>query len=329
VAGCLVRGGDGLVSTPRREPILELDSLPFPAWDLIDMPAYWNYPRLGVIAAQREYMLMLTSRGCPFDCAYCHHNMGRLYRPRGAENVVEEIELLRRDHGVGEIVIADDSFNLIRERVHRICELILQRGLKVALTFPTGIRGDLLDDETLQLLRRAGTYRIMFAVETATPRLQKLINKNVDFPKLERAMHTARRLGMLLHGAVMLGLPTETEQEMRDTIRYIRRSPLHTIGLYRATPYKGCELYETARRMGLVLPEKQHTMSLWESGVNLSAAPLQTVNRLSRRAYFQFYGNPARMLGLLWRLPNKRSMLPLLARLFFKNIRGYRSRAAA
>ena len=324
VPGCWFRDGGGVRAAPPRPPIRDLDSLPFPAWDLADLPAYWRFPRIGVIAARREYMIVCTARGCPFRCAYCHHHMGRVWRPRGADNVVEELRRLARGHGVGEIVIVDDTFNLDRERVLAICDGIRRAGLRLALTFPTGIRGDLLDDRALEALAGAGTYRMMFSIETASERLQKMIRRDTDFPAMERAMRKAASLGMLLHGAIMLGLPTETEPEMRRTMRYVLDSPLHTVGVYRAAPYPGTDLAQIAREHGVRVPDVEPTLSLWEAGVNLSAEPLETVNRVSRLIYVRFYGDPRRLIALIVRLPNRLRMVPLLVGFFFRNLRRYR-----
>ena len=155
--------------------INDLDSLPLPAWDLIDMEAYNSLPRQGFIYKQRNYFSVFSSRGCPYDCIYCHNVFGKRFRGRSAESVLNEIGELIARYGVREIHFIDDIFNFQRDRAEAIFQGIIDNGWDLAIAFPNGIRADLLDADFISLMKRAGTYKVSVAIESGTSRLQKLM----------------------------------------------------------------------------------------------------------------------------------------------------------
>jgi radical SAM superfamily enzyme YgiQ (UPF0313 family) len=318
VDGIVHRAGGEPTWTPARPVAGDPDTIPYPAWDLIDLDVYGRLPRIGMIYAHPRYMMMETARACPFDCAWCHKTAGRQHRMHSAEYVVGEFEELVGRHGVGEVTIIDDMFNFSIDRVNAIFEGLLRQGIRVPIAVVNGLRADLLPDETLALMRRAGVYRVMFAIETATPRLQKLMRKNLGLDKARHAIDTAHRLGFLIHGNFIIGLPDETEAEVTATVDFAVQSKMDTIGLYRATPYKNCDLYEIALAQGIDLPSGEHIFSFWESDINLSRAPLAFLKHAKKSAYWRTYLHPRRLFHLLWKLPNKRKMVPFLFLFFLR-----------
>jgi len=318
VPGIVYRRDGEIRRTTPRPPAPDPDVIPYPAWELIDLDAYGRLPRIGMIYAHRRYMIMETARACPFNCAWCHKTAGREHRMHRPDYVIGEFEELIRRHRIGEVTIIDDMFNFDIARVNAIFEGLLQRGLTLPIAVVNGLRADLLPDETLVLMRRAGVYRVMFAIETATARMQKLNRKNLNLDKARHAIETASRLGFLIHGNFIIGLPDETEAEARATVDFAVRSKMDTIGIYRAIPYKNCDLYQIARQQGVVLPEGEATFSFWDASVNISRVPLATLNRLKKLAYRQAYRRPGRVWRLLRRLPNKPHLIPYLFYFFLR-----------
>ena len=310
----LWRREDGGVRANEPAPFIEdLDSLPFPAFDLIDRDAYWRIPRCGVIYWRRRYAAIITSRGCPYHCGYCHSLFGRKWRARSAENVVAEMERWVREYGVGEFVFMDDMFNWSAERVEHVAQLILERGLNVSLHFPIGLRGDIMTERGVTLLTQAGLHRCMYAVETASERLQILIRKNNKLDRLRHIIEFTRRQGVMVHGAFMLGFPTETEDEARATVDWAARSALHTAAFYRVIPFRGTLLAELAAQAGREPPAELPAYEFHRAAaVNVSAMPDAALTRLRRKAYRRFYLSPRRLWGILRALPNRRTLLPLL-----------------
>lgn len=320
VPGLAFRRDGRIERSAPRELQPHLDRFPYPAWDLIDLDAYGRLPRIGVIGKRRRYMAVETARGCPFSCAWCHHSMGDKFRARSADNVVEMFARLRRDFQVADLMIIDDLFNFRPERVEEILTGVLERDLRLDLAIPNGLRADFLDDRLLRLMRDAGVYRIMIAVETASPRLQKDMGKHLDLEKARRVIAKATELGISVHGNFMIGLPTETEPEMRATIRFAARSRLDTFGLYRATPFKGTTLYEMAKKSGVILPDGETAYSFWDTHLNVSPIPLEVLNRARRWSYPYFYLRPGRLWRLLRRFAGRPRLLLFLTMFFFKKL---------
>jgi len=317
--GCLGvswRRASAIVHEPDRPPPADLDAMPFPAWDLVDHAKYHTVPRGGVIYAHKEFATMFSSRACPWRCTYCHNSYGKAFRERSAENVLAEMELLITRHGVKEFVFMDDIFNFRAERAKKIARGILANDWKIRLTFPNGFRGDILDEELVDLLVEAGMYRCMVAIESAVPRIQKVMKKNLKIERTARIVDYLAAKGVLVHGAFMLGFPSETEAEMQRTIDWAAASSFHTAAFFRVIPFKGTELFKEVEEAGYELPSDWSAYEPYQSDINLSAVPEDTIFRLRKRAYRRFYLNPRRLWRLFKLIPNKSNMLPFLALLF-------------
>ena len=310
---------NGEVVTNGPQPYHEdLDRLPFPAYDLVPLEVYHRLPRVGVIFARRRYATMISSRGCPYRCAYCHGMHGRKNRVRSPENVVAEIRELKERYRIEEIVFVEDMFNLQPERTREIARRIIDEGLDIRMSFPIGLRGDIMEEQTVRLLRDAGMYRCMYAVETASPRIQKLIRKNLHVDKVLDIIERTARLGVLTHGAFMLGFPSETEEEARKTVDTAVASSLHTAAFYRVVPFKGTYLHELAGREGVHVPEDYDTFEFHKTKLNVSRMDDATLDRMKKTAYRRFYLSPRRFWRTWHLLPNKGVLLPELVRTFLR-----------
>jgi len=311
------RREDGeVVRNEDRPPPTDLDELPFPAWDLVPHEKYHTVPRGGVIYAHKEFATMFSSRACPWRCTYCHNSYGKTFRERSAEHVLAEIDLLVRDYGIREIVFMADIFNFPPDRAKRIAQSLIDRDYGLKLTFPNGFRGDILDEELVVLLKRAGMYRCMIAVESAVPRIQKVMKKNLKIEKVRKIVEFTARQGVMVHGAFMLGFPTETEDEMEATIRWAADSHFHTAAFFRVIPFKGTELFQQVEHAGFELPTDWSAYEPYQTDINLSEVGEGTIFKLRKKAYRRFYWNPARLWRLFKLIPNKSNMLPFLTLLF-------------
>lgn len=327
IPGIAYRNRDKIVLTPRREYIKDLNNLPFPSWNLIDCKSYSklsNMPMNTMIAGKR-YMAILTSRGCPYQCTYCHNIFGKNFRKRSAENVMKEILELYHNYNIDEFQIFDDIFNLDVERAKKICELIISSGIKIKIAFPNGIRGDIIDGELLTKLKLAGAYSITFALESASPRIQKLIKKNIDISKLNKLIESADRQKLFTRCFFMLGFPTETVEEIKETINFACESKLLTAGFFIVWPQRNTELFEQVNKL-----YPNFKMNFQESNYLLlpnlhyekEVAKLPLV-KLQILAYIKFLSSPVRAFKVWLRIPRK---IFLLRNLIF-NIRaiGYNS----
>ncbi|MGC8838384.1 MAG: B12-binding domain-containing radical SAM protein [Anaerolineae bacterium] len=305
ILGITFRDGEGSVhSTPDRPTIADLDSLPWPAWGLFQLDRYTNLqPTLDHVEG---YSLpILTSRGCPYRCTYCSQIMERRWRMRSAENVVAEWRWLVREVGAAEIGVLDDSFNIRRDRVLRICDLLIQEGLNhIPWIMINGIRANLADEELLGRMRQAGCIRTAFGVESGNQEiLDSIIHKQLTLDQVRAAFRAAKKVGMETIGFFIIGMPGETEETMEDTIRFaIELDPL-VANFSMATPFPGTELYEIVKREGTILAKDWDDFLFFEGKARfeMPGLPAELVERKWREAYRRFYMRPKRILRTLTR----------------------------
>lgn len=307
VAGIGYRDGDAVRLTVPREPIKDLDALPLPAYDLVPVDRYKHFSRMSKFGC-RDYGVLFTSRGCPYACVYCHNIFGKAFRTRSPENVFAEIRTLRTHYGLREFEVLDDAFNLDRSRMQRICEMIIASGMDITLTFPNGVRADLLDEESIIKLRQAGTRFMSIAVETASPRLQKLIGKNLNLPKVRRNMELALKHGIFCQGFFMLGFPSETEEELRGTIDFALESDLHAAHFFTVNAFDGTPLAEWARRIGKPTKTDFARSYLTRDFENLTDIRTEKFNRMRSQALRRFWLSPRRVYRIVRDYPSKQNL---------------------
>lgn len=310
IDGLAWRDNGSVRIAPRQRYVQDLDAMPFPAWDLIDIPRYRDFDRMSRCGSH-DYMPIFTTRACPFQCLYCHHMFGKGFRTRSPESVVAEIRMLYEEHNVREFEIIDDIFNCDLPRAKQIFDMIVESGLNIRFTFPNGIRGDNADEEFFIKARRAGAVFMAFAVETAMPRLQKMLLKNINLEKIRHNISLARKHGIFCLGFFMLGFPTETREELQATVDFAVNSDLHAAHLFMVNPYKGTELAKLAERMGKRVPNKFDNNYLTPGFTNLTDLPDKDLDQIRRRGLVRFWLKPSRVWAIIRDYPCK-SQLPYL-----------------
>jgi radical SAM superfamily enzyme YgiQ (UPF0313 family) len=307
--GLSYRAEDGFYIATGTDAVRDLDALPFPAWDLVDFDLYARRPTQMAMLKGRRYAPIFTSRGCPYKCNYCHDLFGKRFFHRSPENVLEEIEVLRDRYGVDEIEIVDDVFNLHKPRLKKIMGEASRRwGGELHFCFPNGVRADIMDASVLEAMRAGGTYAMAIAVETVTPRLQVMIDKNLDVEKAGWTIDYADGLGIMVAGFFMLGFPTETPEEIRATIDFALKSRLSLGHFFAVVPQAGTPLFALAEQENepaLVASMKDELeggayrslLSWYERAYGF---PL---SRVMRSANLRFYLAPGRMWRILRRVP--------------------------
>ncbi len=289
--------------------ITDLDALPRPAWDLVDFDLYAGLPNMMVMLKGRRYAPLFTSRGCPYKCNYCHDLFSKKFVHRSAEDVVAEIADLYENYGVDEFQIVDDIFNLHKVRLKAIMGEVARRWPgQLKFTFPNGLRADILDEPVLDALREAGTYAMALAVETVTPRLQTLVEKNLKLDRTRWAIEQADRRGIMVSGFFMLGFPTETQEEIDATIRWALDSRLSLASFFQVIPQPETPLYELAKSENA--EALRETDAAEEGGGDYKSSfswyeraygtPLR---RIVWSATLRFHMSPRRMWRVMHRVP--------------------------
>jgi len=311
IAGTAVWGEGELVRGSARPFIENLDTIPFPAWDLIDLRKYFTDVMLNQndITFRKEVSTIFTSRACPFNCIYCHNMFGKKFRARSTENVLAEMEILQKEHGIRELHIIDDCFNCKPERAQEILAGVMERDLDYRFAFPNGIRGDRLPDDLLMVMKDAGVYAANFGIESGSERIQKMIRKGLSLEAINDGITRSAEQGIFSHGFFMLGFPGETEAEMMETIDFACVSELHTAGFALLSPFPGTEVHRMAEEAGHEIVFDPDDTSYMRVSVNLTAEPDKTVKRMHKLAHRRFYGSSRRIMRIVNTMPHPEDML--------------------
>lgn len=301
IPGLAYREG-GSVKTTAAGPYLEdLDSLPFPDWNLIDFRKYGGLPTWNGYNKRAIYAPVLTSRGCPYRCVYCHNMFGKTVRKRSAGNVLAELLLLRDRYGVTEFHIVDDVFNCDKARLLEICAAVKEKLPGTALAFPNGLRADLLDDESAAALAAAGTYKVHFGIESASDAVRSAAKKDLSLDAVERAVTACAKHGITSAGYFMFGLPGETPAEAEKTISYAAASRLDAAYFFRATAYPGTEFH--------ALAGGGQEGSFFDTSGPETEEKRKELETLLIRAQLDFYLSFRRLLNLVRRSHDKKGFL--------------------
>ena len=300
VPGLFRRLPDGsVVQNPGPLPIVEnLDDLPFAAYDLIDVPRHWPVYSQSPIPPPDKYLVLSSSRGCPFPCIFCHKIFGKTFRAQSPERLLAEMEFLQKKYGVERFDFIDDAFIQDKERVYRFSEEINRRNLRFKLTMPNGVRTDVLTQEVVDAMVAAGLRTCACALDSGSPRIQKLVRKGLSIERFLAGVEMMARHRVFTYGFMMFGFPTETGEEMQMTIDIARRSWLHMAFFFKATPYPNSGLYELAMEL---CPERMRDLDFanhdvyYDPVVNMSAVSDDELLYYLRKATRVFFGNPKRL----------------------------------
>ncbi len=292
VAGTVAREGDELVRAPSRPFIQDLDSLPFPARDLIDHRRY--VPPIGLYT-KRPLTTMLSSRGCDHRCLYCFKWGGTVQRFRSPETIVEEMGRAVREVGVKEIRFWDDTFTADKERVLAIADLVQEKGVKVDVSL--GTRADCLDRDVAQALRRMGCYHVLIGVESGVQRNLETLRKEQTLEQIEEAVHVAHEAGLRTFLTSIFGIPGETYEEGLETIRFVRSLRPDAAHFFTLCPFPGTELYRNVDRYGSLADADYSILGMHTLPFHPHTMTVEEIQRLRRKAFLKTTLYPS----FLWR----------------------------
>jgi len=211
----------------KAETIQNLDDLPFPDWEQINPNTYPKAPH-GIIVKNFPIGTIMTSRGCPYDCTFCviPHFYNHKMRFRTPENVIQEIKYLVNNFGVKEIHFEDDNLTLKRDRIVKICSLILKNNIKISWACPNGIRADKVDEKLINLMAKSGCYHIAYGIESVNQKILKNIRKKETKEQIEKTIKITDRAGIISQGLFIFGLPGETKKTIEENIKFAKKSKL-------------------------------------------------------------------------------------------------------
>lgn len=288
----------------KREFQLDIDDFGQPDWKSID-PRSYNYEPHGMIIHARPMAPIITTRGCPYSCTYCSAPItaGKRMRCRDPLKVVDEIEMLVNEYGVKEIQIEDDNFTLVREHCVAICEEILKRNIKVLWSLPNGVRIDKLDKELLVLMKKAGCVSMALGIESANQRILDLIKKQLNKDIVRKTCKLISEVGIETTGFFMIGFPTETKEEIKNTINFAASLPIDRAHFTKVTPLPGTELFDLWIKeyaKGGSIDWK--TFDYYQFDADWSECSFEEISKLQTLGFIKFYSKPKRLIKFLSQL---------------------------
>jgi radical SAM superfamily enzyme YgiQ (UPF0313 family) len=301
-------------------PLIEdLDSLPFPAWDLIPPKEYRIAP---ILEPARAFPIapVLTSRGCPYNCSFCASNATwqRRLRFRSVKNVIEEIKMLKNEFGVREIHFCDDNFTMNIQRAEEMCEVLIEERINLPWQCPNGVRIDRLTPPLLSKMKKAGCYSVGLGVESGNQEMLRKVNKQLDLQIVPPVLQNLKKAGIESYGFFILGLPGETKKTIRQTIDFALKYPFDRVWFNIFAPYPGSPAFAEwlgKRDFGEIDWDKHDCATAVMAGEDLST---EEIEGLQRQATLRFYLRPRTLIKVLSRLGPREITTFLMSRFFAK-----------
>lgn len=291
VAGTSRRDATGtVVHEPEREKIAQLDELPVPSRHLLDNSLY-RFPGI-----EGPITTVKSSRGCPLDCSFCGYTLaqGLRFRFRSPEHVLEELKDLYFNHGLRHVVFRDPIFTTRKDRVHAICDGILEAGM-TELEWQCETAVKTLDRPLLERMAAAGCKHISLGVESGNDEIQRKHcgNKLSDLDKAHEVFRACRDVGIESRAFCMIGFPEETPEMADETIALVDSLDPDQVQFCAVTAYPGTPLYQMLRGTREFDYATMTGFQALEGNEHMSAAEIESK---IREAYRKFYRRPKRLL---------------------------------
>jgi radical SAM superfamily enzyme YgiQ (UPF0313 family) len=311
INGLVYKINEGIKKNSPMPLIRNLDEVPLPARHLFPMSKYHSSANL----RGKKTLNIMTSRGCPYRCAYCAGSLifGKNHRFHSAERVIEEMKILKEKYGADGIQFFDETFTVNRKRVIELCDKMIEE--KLCLEWSCFTRVNLVDKELLKKMKQAGCYLIFYGLESGVQRLLDLIQKDITLEQSEKAMKMTHEAGIETWVSFMLNLPSATKKEEEQTINFAIKVNPTFVQFPIATPYPGTKLYDLALENGK-LKTNWDNFTNWDEVVFVPYGRTEKeIKNTMKKAYRKFYLRPTYILKRI------KSMLKLPLNKFFALIK--------
>lgn len=233
---------NGITLTPPRQFKLDVDALPFP--DYTDMPP--RFYKTGMLKNSSPFTLVVSSRGCHYGCIFCLRSMwGMKYRARSVGNVMEELRMLKQQHGVRALYFQDLEFAIDYDRALALCEAMPRENLEISWGCST--RLDSVDEALLSSMKKAGCESVNFGLESGSQEVLNKARKGLKLQNAKEALNVCKKIGLRANLYMMVGLPGETEKSLNETAKFSAEQNLFLHIGNLPIPYPGTKLYELAK----------------------------------------------------------------------------------
>jgi anaerobic magnesium-protoporphyrin IX monomethyl ester cyclase len=314
----LAYSDNGRVMLDGRQPLIpNLDSLPFPAYHLIDVEAgayYWH-------GMGRRAFGISTSRGCGDHCTYCSETKfwEAVWRGRSGQRVVEEMIHLHQRYGKSLFVFNENTFNWNRKRVEEFLEALGKSGLHIHFWFQSRIKDILRDEDLMPEMKRLGLYEVMLGIESIQPDVLDRYQKRQSRETAQKAIDILRKNKVMVMANVMFGDWNDSEESLKEIFQFVKKQSDFLI-LTMTTPLPGTRYFEEAERLGRIRERDFGKYDFMHPVMDTQFLSAQEVHRLQRVYLKKYYTQPRILLGAFFNPnPFKRMAYRLILRYVWEN----------
>jgi anaerobic magnesium-protoporphyrin IX monomethyl ester cyclase len=300
IKGLIFRKDGKIIANEFRPLIQNLDSVPFPSRHLMPIKNYFD-----VFTQKKYFATIIATRGCPFNCTFCdrENRMGKNWRMRSPQNIVNEIQEIRLKYGIKEFMFFDDNLIVDKDWIYRLCEEIAKRKLRIL--WECRARADmLLDENLLKAIKKAGCYRIRIGFESGDNEILKVVKKDITTDQSRQCAKLCKKTGIEIFGYFMMGSPRETEITLQKTIDLAMEIDPSFALFSKTIMIPGSELFDWG------IKEKYIASDYWEKfirgeekngapAIDARQLPEKTVDRYIKLANKRFYMRPKYILRKL------------------------------
>jgi len=292
--------GDRVRRNPDRPPIEDLDSLPLPAWDLLDLSA-WRYQKIPLVNLKAHPLPVMASRGCSYSCSFCSQDkVVKKFRQRRIERVVDEIGSMVERHGFKCFGFNDSYFPWDKDSGLEFCDRLRARPWQDDMRWVTETRVDRVDDELMGAMKAAGLHSVFFGFESGNQAVLKSLGKGTTVEQGREAVRIAHRNGVKVIGFFMIGIPGESREAIEETVRFAIDTGVDIAKFAVTVPYPGSHLFDRIESRQLSLEDCDQFTS-WFDWTGRCEVPVwapdgmsgEDLVQLQRRAMVRFYARPS------------------------------------
>ncbi|MFC1668549.1 B12-binding domain-containing radical SAM protein, partial [Chlamydiota bacterium] len=312
VKGVTWKENKTIIKNEEREFIENLDQLPFPAWDDVNIDFY-TMPISGEI-----FLLVMASRGCPHSCTFCaaHTLYGKKRRYRSAERIAEEITYNKNRFKVSSFLFWAEGFVAQKKKVFEVCDEIIKTDLKVR--WVANSRADTVDLMLLKKMHEAGCWMIGYGIESGSQEILDRIKKGITLKQIKNAVKFAKQAHLKITAHVIIGIPGETKKHIIKTSNFVNKLGIDFLQLYCCVPFPGSPLYAQARKNNWI---KNDNWEMFEQNFSILETPqisADEIMHLRKKLFRKFYINPRRAINIFKNLKTLNDLKNLL--IIIKNI---------
>lgn len=297
IRGIIYRKGKRIQKNPPRPPEKDLDKIPFPARDLVDVLAYLPAPNE---YRSLPFTTMMSSRGCPFNCTYCSKINGKNVRLRSPENIMDEIKSLVDEYGIKDIQFHDDTFTIDKKRVERITSFLKEEDIR--LNWSVNSRVDTIDKEMLRKMKESGCWRIFYGGESMLQKNLDTIRKGTTVIQIQDAVRWTKEVGIETDLSFIFGIPGESYQDALETIQKVKRLDPDYVKFFTMTPFPGTEIFDNVHRYGRLLSRNFDDYTTHKIVFVPKSMTLEELDGLVSTAYKSFYMRPEYFFSFIKRI---------------------------